>query len=125
MSEAFGYTVDELRKFCNAAIRCDDNPGACKGAVMADMSACYAYIEGFMTGQAIAMGKVIALGTEEKDLSYVEARRRYMKYCLPETVTHDQIVRVFVKYINDHPEKLHEQAGNMLHAALQEAFPCK
>ena len=40
MSEAFGYTADELRKFCNAAIRCNNKPSACNLKDIAVTPAC-------------------------------------------------------------------------------------
>jgi len=125
MSEAFGYTADELRTLCNAAIKCDDDPKACDSEQFAGRGACHAYVRGFLSGLAAALAHVTTLGTKEKEISYFEARRKYMKYCPSETATLSQIPRIFIKYINDHPEKLNDQASNILLAALQKAFPCE
>ncbi len=35
-----------------------------------------------------------------------------------------QIEKVVVKYLNEHPEKLHLSASSLVAAALSEAFPC-
>src|SRR6185295_8452520 len=46
-----------------------------------------------------------------------------MAFCRPEKSDNGQLVRVFVKYLEDHPEKLHEPAGVLLLASLTNAFP--
>jgi hypothetical protein len=45
--------------------------------------------------------------------------------CLPEGVTHDQGVRVIVKYIDDRPQRLNENFKALAVEALQAAWPCK
>jgi hypothetical protein len=44
---------------------------------------------------------------------------------LPAEVTNGQIVLVFVKYLEVHPERLHKPANLLLVEALRKAFPCK
>jgi hypothetical protein len=44
---------------------------------------------------------------------------------ISEAVTNDQVVKVFVKYLDDHPEELHRVAALLLSEALHSAFPCK
>ena len=44
---------------------------------------------------------------------------------LREGATHEQEARVVYKYLDNHPEKLHEPAGKLVSLALSEAFPCK
>jgi hypothetical protein len=46
-------------------------------------------------------------------------------HCRPEGTTLIQNVRVVVKYLNDHPEKLHEKASTLILQAFRDAFPCK
>ncbi len=45
--------------------------------------------------------------------------------CVPDEVTVGQITKVVVKYLKDHPEKLHLGAGLLTMTALKDAFPCK
>jgi len=46
-------------------------------------------------------------------------------YCeLSNQVTNGQLVKVFVKWANDHPERHHEEWSVGLHEAWSEAFPC-
>jgi Rap1a immunity proteins len=44
--------------------------------------------------------------------------------CPAKEVTKGQELRVVVKYLGDHPEKLHLSGLQLIHDALQQAFPC-
>lgn len=44
--------------------------------------------------------------------------------CVPPEVQLGQEVKVVVKYLNDHPEKLHTNAVPLVQGALEIAFPC-
>jgi hypothetical protein len=58
-------------------------------------------------------------------MGYVEGvADAYADACLPERVGLDQDIRVVVKYLNDHPEKLHLDRAELTKAALKQAFPC-
>jgi len=45
--------------------------------------------------------------------------------CLPDTFTLDQVRRVIVKSLSDHPERLHLNVADSVRNALSAAFPCK
>jgi Rap1a immunity proteins len=45
-------------------------------------------------------------------------------FCFPHGVTPDQAVRVIVKWLGDHPARLHEDAIKLALDALKENFPC-
>jgi hypothetical protein len=45
--------------------------------------------------------------------------------CLFDDVTTFELTRVVVKYLNDHPNKLHEDYGTLVTDALRDAYPCK
>lgn len=45
-------------------------------------------------------------------------------WCLPDGVRNEQIVRVVVKYLQSHPELLHQSKAGLAALALGEAFPC-
>lgn len=47
------------------------------------------------------------------------------KYCIPAPLDTYQIAKVYSKYLDDHPEKLHLSARSTLSEALIEYFPCK
>jgi hypothetical protein len=44
--------------------------------------------------------------------------------CLPDGVTPNQAVRVIVKWLEDHPARLHETAVILALDALRDGFPC-
>jgi hypothetical protein len=45
--------------------------------------------------------------------------------CPPADATHEQGLRVVVKYIDDRPARLHEEFYKLALEALRAAFPCK
>ena len=46
-------------------------------------------------------------------------------YCIPNKATNSQIQKVVVKYLDNHPARLHEWYGKLVLDAIKEAFPCK
>ncbi|MFH2045987.1 MAG: Rap1a/Tai family immunity protein [Pseudomonadota bacterium] len=57
--------------------------------------------------------------------SVVLKDKKEIFFCIPEGVSHEQKARVIVKYLRDHPNKLHEHECGLVLDALREAFPCK
>ena len=45
-------------------------------------------------------------------------------FCLPDEVAPPQVIKVALKYMENHPEFLHVYAAFSILAALKEAFPC-
>jgi len=45
-------------------------------------------------------------------------------FCTPHKVSAMQTVRIVYKYLQEHPEKLHESKNWLVLYALEEAFPC-
>ena len=45
-------------------------------------------------------------------------------FCAPIEVTPEQARKVFLKYLNDHPEQLHENPNSIAVSSLIAAFPC-
>ena len=45
-------------------------------------------------------------------------------FCAPPESTRVQLVKVFLKYADEHPEKAHLGFGNVAFLALVKAFPC-
>jgi len=44
--------------------------------------------------------------------------------CVPEGVTYVQVIRVVVKFLQVHPERLHEYRLHLVQEAIKTAFPC-
>jgi hypothetical protein len=45
--------------------------------------------------------------------------------CVPYEATTAELIRVVIKFLNDHPTKLHDQAGAVVINAFRDAYPCK
>lgn len=45
-------------------------------------------------------------------------------YCTPDGVTYEQVRRIGMKYMKDHPELTHMKADLAIGRSLVEAFPC-
>jgi len=113
MSEAFGLgPAEKLRKFCEAAVKCDTtNPSpSCNSVDYQEGTACATYIDGFLAGH---------------NLGTAAAADSSTRICVPNDATISQLARVFVKYVNDHPEQLHQPDWAVLYVALKNAFPCE
>jgi hypothetical protein len=72
---------------------------------------CLGLLDGFLMGFAYGMEV-----TNNKKIKF---------WCEPEKMHMDQLVKVFLKFLNEHPEKLHFKYEDTLAAALMTYFPCK
>lgn len=69
---------------------------------------CSAYVSGFVDAVRVT-----------------SKRKAADEVCLPEGgVQLSQVVRIFVKYLRDNPQTLHQEARTLLLTALLKAFPC-
>ena len=110
MSEALGRTADDLRGDCEPVFRCTSEAGDCSRDEFVATNACISYIHGFKDGRQVGIAEV---GAKPKAV------------CVPDEVTIGQLIRVFLKYVSDHPEKLHEPEYQELIRSWRLAFPCK
>jgi hypothetical protein len=69
---------------------------------------CSAYIAGVASG---ATSQALLLG-------------RSPFFCAPANLSNQEFTVATVKYLRDHPTKLHLDATPLIFAALREAFPC-
>jgi hypothetical protein len=77
---------------------------------MAQSLYCIGYVSGFLDGMSVA---VTSTGGRQN-------------VCLPQRgITNDQAIRIFVKYLRDNPQTLHETGRMSLYISLAKAFPCK
>ncbi len=90
---------------------------------------CIAYISGFrdgnQTGMMIAATRILGLAEFSKSSSTEEDYQRYSYFCVPTVVSNTQLKEVFVKYMNEHPEQLHQKAAVQLSKSFIQNFPCK
>ena len=98
---------------CNYAVAEDDGQKLDEKGVIGNLS-CRSYVGGYLD----AFGIVLTVNkmTQTKQL-----------FCPPQDLPVDglmQTIRIFVKYMREHPEDLASGAGALLTLALQDAFPC-
>jgi hypothetical protein len=121
---------------CNAVIQTVDSPTTINGAkgdefalITERVGWCVGYLQavidaGFRkeTEFAIFSPLGVTLSGPEKER---QAAAKFLRgfYCVPTNVTVLQVSRVVVKYLRDHPERLHETPGILVHAAMHDAFP--
>ena len=80
-----------------------------------NMSDCMGYFDGVMEGaslQSIFDGKTS------------RTKFNILRSCPPRNLYRNQMIKVFVKYMDDHPEKLTKKAIITVSESLAEAFPC-
>ncbi len=98
--------ADDLIKDCRELIRRDkdDREGEPLKA-----QACLSYVIGVFDGQSFAGGM----------------NGKSFPVCVDSEVTQVQLVKVIVKYGDDHPGILHELPIYLINAALKDAYPCR
>lgn len=101
----FGDKASELMTKCRNITYLD--PGA-KGNPV-DYSLCIGYITGVVDGGTVGSGY----------------KAKTFPVCTPEGATREQLVRVVLKYGDDHPERLHLPAVAFVIEALANAFKCR
>jgi hypothetical protein len=83
--------------------------------------------EAYVNKTYIATGNVCAgyiEGIVDAHAAYVGWGHMEKKFCIPETVMIDQLVRVVTEDLQDRPEDLHLTGGSLVANALFLAFPC-
>jgi hypothetical protein len=73
----------------------------------------FSFIHGFIEGTISGFG-LCALASTNKN-----------PFCFPKGVTQGQTINVVLKYLDDHPEELHEPASILILKAVKTAWPCK
>ncbi len=100
---------------CKLAVRdVDNDTSADKPLIKSfDVGFCFGFIDGANSAQQV-------WAASDK----TNHRNHAMSYCFPDSVTNGQMLRVFVKYLDDHPQDLHEPAALLYIEAMRKAFPC-
>ena len=80
-----------------------------------DQIGCLSFLQGFITGFTAGVD-LEAGATKQKPLRL---------FCLPEGNSLGQNMLVVMKWLKDHPERLHEDARIAIVLALENAFSCK
>lgn len=77
-------------------------------------------------GDKIALARCLGYLTGLIDGSGIASRQtpKTFPVCIPGEATQSELAKVVVKYGDDHPEYLHQEAANFVNDALKKAFPC-
>jgi Rap1a immunity proteins len=113
-SGTFYFNADTLATDCRIAIRTSDNrPSPSPRAVedLKDAQLCIGYVTG-------------AIDTYEVERTTESLKNPGKSVCVPSDVRSTQLVRVSMKYADDHPEELHFPAPMVVWNAMLTAFPC-
>jgi len=108
------YSAGWLRDFC--AAKPDSNSGVY----------CVLFIGGLLDGDFIGRTDALAHTGVLQRMGKAEDvhQRKYSAWCIPKGVGLDQLGEMFVKYMNERPEKLHDRASFQFSWMLQKHFPC-
>ncbi len=106
-----GFTGEEILGHCKESLNTDPvkdfNRGICAG-----------FIDGFTAGHHMAE-TFHAFHHRDEKLEDI-----YGHLCVPDTTSRGQMARVFVQFLQAHPDKLKLPAALLIEDALRESYPC-
>ena len=110
ISEAQESDGARFLRACGAAVKHQDGVTVSEQESLESLW-CIGYVQGFV--DSISVMQSLSSGNRQT-------------VCLPQRgVANDQAVRIFVKYLRDNPQTLHESGRASLYIALAKAFPCR
>jgi hypothetical protein len=116
-SYASALKGSDMLKTCHETIELADTPQSrdtncsdCEGTrnEVSPKAQCYGFIAG-----ARLLGRLYENESPEARL-----------FCIPYGVQNEQLARIYVKYLEQHPEQLHLNASSLLMECFKNAFPC-
>ncbi len=115
-----GQKAEDLVRVCREAEKVMDG-GSLKGSSRAALYAgtCFGYFAG-----ALATHTLYQRFFDEMKATPGWEHGEAL-FCTHNAINSGEAVKVFLKYMKDHPEKLHENQHMMVLDALTAAFPCK
>lgn len=99
----------------------------CHGAFVADISK----LELFENVQLISCGSYLngiegGIGFYSALLNKMSESKKFsLPYCIPANVPITQKAKIIKKFLDEHPEQLHEPAVALYFVAMVQAFPCE
>lgn len=115
-STGYDFSAMKLRNFCT------------NRSNNIDTMACLSFINGFRDGMMMGRMEVLnraGLVNEKDKQSLNTSLNKYSFSCIPQKVSTGQLREVFIKYMGEHPENLHEEAIFELSKTFIQYFPCK
>lgn len=108
-SHAQGQEGARFLSACGAAVKQQDGVSV-SDKEMIESLWCIGYVSGFLDSMSITQS----------------TNGGRPNVCLPQQgITNDQAVRIFVKFLRENPQTLHESGRMLLYIALADAFPCR
>jgi hypothetical protein len=122
---------------CSALVDSDDNPSSISSLSgerfterMGQFNWCAGYlaatqdvlVQSYANLIFMGMAGVSLAGPDKEKQSVFDAIRGP---CVPDNATLLQLARVLVKWLREHPERLHEPKSTLTMAAFKDSFPCQ
>jgi hypothetical protein len=83
---------------------------------------CHAFVQGYTKQEGAVICEAYIWGVVDGMIFQQVFDRKPLAFCPPEQVTVDQIVRVVVKYIDQHPEETDQPFTTVIWSAVIEAW---
>ncbi len=99
---AQAFSGNNLAKYCQS--------GGKEDPLNSHSSLCFGLLDGFINGL---------------EYGFLISEKKTKLFCKPKNIPPQQIMKIMNKYLDEHPEDLHYEFGQILIEALIEAFPCK
>ena len=90
----------------------------CKGITNIQRANCIAYIRGL--DDMNSLFNQLEIYSKQEDNYY-----SYPKICYPKGLTFGQLKKILINWLNEKPEKLHEELNFLYIMMMRETFPCK
>lgn len=84
-----------------------------------DQGRCYGYLQGIRDANSLYI-------SDSADVSFkIDGKSiKQVKYCLPKKVTLGQEKKIITKWLNEHPQHLHQRFDITYVVVVRETFPC-
>lgn len=109
------YTGSDYIKRCQPIITWENDNS--KPTDNLDFGWCMGYVRGTMD----SYGMIYSFMTN----GALDGSKGPLGVCLPSDITNGQMNRVFIKYMTDHPDRLHFYIPSLALMAMHDSFPCK
>jgi hypothetical protein len=126
-----------LLEYCSVVVTSADNPATLTSLSteqfaeqMSKFSWCTGYLQAVNDAAISAEVNIFIISKLGVTLQGPDKAREYAfntlrGVCIPEKVPLLQLARVVVKWLHEHPERLHEPISGLVKDAINDAFPCK
>ena len=129
---SFGFSAKNLSRFeqCKIAEYYIKHPNKYDEVTLnqlTDVAQCQAWMDGILdASRQLAVYLLSGLKEERRtDKTFEETALFNVNACIPRRTTRDQLIQIYVQYLNKHPEKQHLKSISTLILSLSLVYPCK